>query len=172
MRYQETMNMKGIWTFYITKGAPLTPEELTILRTGGSIGRPVQTIHYHNLIPTVCRQQIAKALSGGIATVTEIKITHQELGTSTQAPANSDTGLITPTGSTRKIVSSMAYSSNQLNLTSFWAAGEATGTWREFGLFINGTATSNSGTLFNRISINITVAAGNAMTIDGTVTIT
>lgn len=114
---------------------------------------------------------MAKAITGGIATVTEIKITHQELGTGTTTPANGDTGLQTPSAGTRKTISSMAYSSNQMNFTSFWAATEATGTWREFALFINGTGTSNSGTLFNHVAINITVGASDALTIDGTVTV-
>lgn len=169
--FKEKIKMKGVWTFYVTEGTPLTQEELAVLRTGGAIGRAVRVYRYHNLIPTVSRQQIAKALTGNITAVTEIKITHQELGTSTQAPANGDTGLITPTASTRKTITSMAFTTNQMNLTSFWAAGEATGTWREFGLFVNGTATSNSGVLFNRVAINITVAATDALTLDGTVTI-
>jgi urate oxidase len=151
---KEELKMVGIWNFKIKNQD--TGEERVFV--------------YKNLIPTVSRQQIAKALSGNIAGVTEIKITHQEMGTSTQAPANGDTGLITPTASTRKTISSLAYSSNQLSVTAFWAAGEATGTWREFGCFVNGTATSNSGVLFNRVSINITVASNESLTVDGTVT--
>ncbi len=170
--YEDTMKMVGIWDFYLTEGTPLTPRELERIKAGREIGRPYRRVRYKNLIPTVSRQQVAKAITGNITTTTEIKITHQELGTSTQAPANGDTGLITPTASTRKTITSMAFLSNQMNLTSFWAAAEATGTWREFGLFINGTATSNSGVLFNRVAINIVVAAVDALTVDGTVTIT
>lgn len=164
--------MTGIWTFYITPdGVPLSMAELATLRRGEKIGRDVRAITYKNIIPTVARQQIAKALTGNISAVTEIKITHQELGTGTNAPANGDTGLQTPSAGTRKTITSMAYSSNQLNLTAFWAATEATGTWREFGSFVNGTGTSNSGVLFNRVAINITVGASDALTVDGTVTI-
>lgn len=164
--------MMGIWSFYLTKGTPLTPEELAIIKSGGRIGREYQKIVYKNIIPTVSRQQIAKALAGSITLAAEIKVNFQELGTGTNAPANGDTGLQTPTGSTRKALSSAGFSANQLNLTSFWAVGEATGTWREFGSFINGTSTSNSGVLFNRVGINITVTGADALTIDGTITIT
>lgn len=136
------------------------------------LGKKCKVYRYENLIPTVARQQIAKALSANITAVAEIKITHQELGTSTQAPANGDTGLILPTASTRKVISSLAFSTNKVTVTAFWAAGEATGTWREFGTFINGTATSNSGVLFNRIGINVTVSSSQSLTIDGEVTIT
>ncbi len=163
--------MIGIWTFYITKGTPLTLAELASIKAGESIRRPYRSVTYKNIIPTVARQQVAKALTGNIASTTEIKITHQELGTGTNTPANADTGLQTPTGSTRKSVSSTAYSANQINITAFWAATEATGTWREFASFINGTGTSNSGVLFNRVAINITVGSADAITLDGTVTV-
>lgn len=170
--FLENMAMKGIWTFYLTPdGIPLSLAELALIKAGGTIGRAFHAITYHNLVPTVSRQQICKAVTGGIATVTEIKITHSELGTGVTAPANGDTGLQTPTAATRKTISSMAFSSNQMNFTSFWAATEATGTWREFALFLNGTGTSNSGTIFNRVAINITVGASDALTIDGTVTV-
>jgi urate oxidase len=184
--FKEALGIKGNrWSFYNAKGANLNERELEIARKipfwlpdsfkGGVlsalIGREVGVFSTHNLVPTVGRQQIAKAISANISTVTEIKITHQELGTSTQAPANGDTGLITPTASTRKVISSLSFSTNKITITAFWAAGEATGTWREFGTFINGTATSNSGVLFNRVAINVTVTASNSLTIDGEVTI-
>lgn len=127
---------------------------------------------YHNIIPTVAREAIAKALSAGIAGVAEIAINYQELGTGTTAPANGDTGLETPAGgTTRKVISSCAYSANKLEITCFWSAGEATGTWKEMATFINGTGTTNSGTLFNRIALDTTVGASNALTVDGEITI-
>ena len=174
------------YRFYVTPLTPCTENEIRKLKKipfllpawisnilgRALIGRQVRMYKYHNIIPTVSRQQIGKALSGNIASVNEIKITHQELGTGTNSPSNADTGLQTPTGATRKSVSSLAYSLNQINISSFWAAGEATGTWREYAVFINGSGTSNSGVIFNRIAINITVAGGDALTLDGTVTIT
>lgn len=180
--YKENTGMKGEWDFLLSSNETQARMR-EILETAGReayyafvnagvASGLIRRVHYSNIIPTVSRQQMCKALTGNIAAVTEIKVTHQELGTSTTAPANGDTGLITPTGSTRKTISSSAYSSNQANFTSFWAATEATGTWREFALFMNGTGTSNSGTIFNRVAINITVGASDALTIDGTVTIT
>ncbi len=170
--YNEQFKMTGIWDFYLTEGTPLTLKELAAIKSGGEISREYRKITYKNIIPTVSRQQIAKALAGSITLAAEIKVNFQELGTGTNAPANGDTGLQTATGSTRKALSSAGFSANQLNLTSFWAVGEATGTWREFGSFINGTSTSNSGVLFNRVAINITVTGADALTIDGTITLT
>jgi hypothetical protein len=168
------------YRFHITAdGKPLSPRELSALRTVpwslpdgiagkiGSrlIGREIRTIRYANIIPTVSRQQMAKALTGNISNVDEIKITHQQLGTGTSTPANSDTALQTPNVGTKKMVSSLAYSTNSITATAFWDQGEATGTWREFGLFLN------TSVLFNRISINVTVAGSEALTVDGEIVI-
>jgi hypothetical protein len=177
-----SVKMSGEWDFIIT-----TPEKQAELRkaqeTGGRASflravaqgeadGTVRKQHYKNLIPTVSRAQMTKALCGEIASKNEIQISHAELGTSTVPPSNSDTGLIAPAAATRKGIGSMASNSNEANFTAYWSPTEATGTWREFALFINGTGSSNSGTLFNRVSINITVGASDALTIDGTVTIT
>src|SRR3972149_6137505 len=102
---------------------------------------------YENIIPTVARQQLAKILSANTTTLAEGRIQFQELGTGTTAPANSYTGLETPSGATRKPISSASFLSNVLNVFAFWAAGEATGTWFEFATFINGTIASNSGVI-------------------------
>lgn len=172
MEYNENAGMVGEWDFYIAEGDPITKAEIGLIRQGISIGRNYRIHHVKNIIPTVSRQQICKALGGFITSEADIKISHQELGTGTTAPANGDTGLETPTGATRAAISSLGYASNQLNLTAFWAAAGATGTWREFGSFMNGTMVSNSGVLFNRVAINITIAVSESLTIDGTITIT
>ena len=145
------------------------PQWLTSLIVKAMIGRDCNVYKYHNIVPTVARAQVAKALTANIASVNEVKITHQELGTGTNTPANTDTGLQTPSSGTRKVISSLAYSNNVIALTCFWSAGEATGTWKECATFIDG----NSGNiLFNRIALDVTVSASNALTIDGTVTLT
>ena len=180
--YEEKSGMKGEWDFLLSSQSVQREMQRVLNAFGRSaylafVERGVQAglirkVHYSNIIPTVSRQQMCKALTNNIASVAEIAINYQELGTGTTTPANGDTGLQTPSAGTRKSISSSAYSSNQANFTSFWAATEATGTWREFALFINGTGTSNSGTIFNHVAINITVGASDALTIDGTVTIT
>lgn len=179
--FTENFKMKGEWDFLLSS-TETQAKMREILDTAGRAAYQafidagvasglIRKVHYSNIIPTVARQQVAKAVTGNIATTTEIKVTHQELGTGTTTPANGDTGLQTPSAGTRKTISSMAYSANQMNFTSFWAATEATGTWREFCLFMNGSGTSNSGTVLNRVAINITVGASDALTIDGTITV-
>jgi len=153
-RFKENLTLKGIW-------------KITVRDKAGNI---VSQKTIHNIIPTISRQQVAKALANELSTLPEIVINFQELGTGTTAPTNSDTGLETPEPSTRKILTSSASQLNQLNLTAFWAAGEATGTHEEFSLFMNGTASSNSGILFNRVLLSgVVVGASNSLTLDGTV---
>lgn len=182
LQYRESMKMKGErWDFWlIERAVPLMKEEIATIKelirngvfNGYWKGHKVTCDTYSNIIPTISRTQILKALANQLAGISDIVINYQELGTGTNTPSNSDTGLQTPAGgTTRKLISSMAVSGIQMNVTSFWAAGEATGTWREFATFIKGTATSNSGTIFNRAAINITISSIQSLTLDGTVTL-
>ena len=169
------------YRFYVTARVNLTKKEIAQLKRipmfvpdriaewigERMIGRYVRMYRTHNIVPTVSRTAMAAALAGQFSDIAEIEINYQELGTGTTPPANNDSELETPEPTTRKLVSSISQSLNIISITSFWAATEATGTWREFSLFMNGTASSNSGTLFNRVSMNITVASTEAMTLDG-----
>ena len=164
---------RGTWDFYITNGKkPLTKAEVDEIKAGRKIKRAYRRVRFHNLIVDVGLTQLAKILAHIPVALEETYITHQELGTSTAAPAAGNTGLTTPDAATRKAVSSLGWETKKLNITSFWAAGEATGTWREMATFINGTGTSNSGTCFNRAAINVTITAGQSLTVDGTVDFT
>lgn len=179
--YKNEASTKGEWDILVSSGE--TQREMQrILDTegrqayrafieGGIARGDIAHVHRRNVVTTLGRGQLTKALTGMIASDAEVQVSHQELGTGTNTPAVGDTGLQTPTGATRKSISSMAASGVEANFTSFWAVGEATGTWREYALFINGTGTSNSGTILNRVAINVTVGAGDALTIDGTITI-
>lgn len=156
-QFNEGMKVVGIWKFTIRDAKT------------GEIKR-IQT--YKNIIPTVSRTQMTKALAADLSAIADIEINFHELGTGATAPANGDTGLETPDASTRGIISSTASSANQLNIVAFFSAGIAVGTFLEFGTFMNGTGTSNSGTLFNRVAISVTVSAVETLTVDGTITFT
>jgi len=123
---------------------------------------------YCNLIPTVGRAQIAKALEGGIASVNEIKINYTSLGTGVTAPQNSDTQL--ETESYRKGIASATHANNVLYCTAFYTAVETTGAFKEAGLHINGTGAPNSGVLFSRVAIDITKSNLDTLTVDYTIT--
>lgn len=165
-RYKEGVTYHTDWYFFVHEGAELTASEKKSVLSGSDIGRECTVYKHHNIIPTIARQTMLETLAGIPVSLAETTISHQELGTGTTAPANTDTDLETPSVGTKKALSSISVSSNVLNITSFWAAGEATGTWREFGTFINSTV------LFNRVAINIAISAAQSLTIDGTITLT
>jgi len=146
--------MVGIWRFTIRDAVT------------GRIKR-VQT--YRNLLPTVGRAAIANHLTSATPSPAALRINKTALGTGVTAPANGDTQLQTETF--RKDTASATNSNNVGFVTAFYTAPEVSGTFREAGLFINGTATVNSGTLFSRVAINITKTASETLTIDYTLTI-
>lgn len=122
-----------------------------------------------NLIPTCARTAIAQHLSNASPTPSTLRINYSALGTGTTAPANGDTTL--ETESYRKLISSETNADNIAYFTAFYTAVECNGTYREAGLFINGTGTIDTGTLFSRVAINITKTVSETLTIDYTVTI-
>lgn len=123
----------------------------------------------HNLCPTVGRTAIAQHLSNSSPTPSSLLVNYSAVGTGSTAAANGDTTLQTETA--RTVVASRTNSSNIAYITGFYGATDVSGTLRECALFINGTATANSGTLFSRVIINITKALTETLTLDWTITI-
>jgi len=79
-----------------------------------------------------------------------LNITYGDIGTGTNTPAVSDTTLQTPTVRVAKANGSV--SSNILSLFFFFSdAVLANGTYREFGSFVDGSATVSTGKIFNRV---------------------
>ena len=74
---------------------------------------------------------------------------HLALGTGTTAPAATDIKLVTE--GLRKAVSAKTRQANMARLRTFFLPSEANATWYEFGIFLAGTATKDSGTMLNRI---------------------
>ena len=153
-KLSENTSLKGIWRF-----------TLEDIHTGIK-----RIFEYYNLIPTVGRTVLANNLTNSVPTVTPIRITFTALGTGATAPANGDTQLETETF--RKATASSTNSNNVAYATAFYTAPEVSGTFAEAGLFIGGSITPNSGTLFSRVAISITKSLTETLTIDYTVTIT
>lgn len=151
----EKIGIKGHWKFTIRDA---------------KTGKIKRVQEYENLIPTVGRAQLAKALEAALAAIGEIEINFTSLGTGTTAPSNGDTTLETETF--RKAVASLTSASNVLFVTAFYTAPEVTGTFREAGVHINGTGAVDSGILFSRVAINVTKSVSETLTIDYTITIT
>jgi hypothetical protein len=99
----------------------------------------------HNLIATVGRQALAKRL-GNDTTYTGI-INYGALGSSSTAAANADTQLGTEVF--RKTTASTSNTTNQAFIDFFYSKADTNGTYQEFGTFIDGTGSANSGQLFS-----------------------
>lgn len=103
----------------------------------------------HNIITTIGRTQIAKALSAQRATVPVIN--YGALGTVvTPTPTNASTQLGTEVF--RKVPASQSYAANICYVDFFYAAADCNGTYTEFGNFIDGAAGANTGSLFSYIA--------------------
>ncbi len=121
-----------------------------------------------NLITNAGKNYILKRMVAD-QTPAGLRFTHCALGTGTTAPTVADTQL-----QTEIYRNNMASGSENTNVgfwTAFYTATETAGTYREFGIFINGTSTANSGTLFSRVAINITKTNTESLTIDYTLTL-
>lgn len=123
--------------------------------------------HAYNLIPTVGKTAFAAQISGDNTTDIGDNL-YIALGSNVTTPAITDTQLGTEV--VRKLQQSTTYSGAVAYVSTFFAAWEATGTHREFGLFWNGTTSTasgsaNSGILFSHVAVNITVSATETLTV-------
>lgn len=112
-------------------------------------------------------QHLGDYLNSGLRSNYPLAITYAELGTSATTPTNSDTQL--GSASDRKSTDLATVTGNVVTLSFFWADGDlADGTYNEFGTFTGGTATLNSGQLFNHalFSPSYEKAAGEDTTIE------
>ena len=132
-------------------------------------GKVKRVKHFHSILPTVGRALVAAHLGTNSPSPASLLVNYSAVGTGTNAPANGDTTLQTETA--RTVIASRTSSSNVAYITGFYGATDVSGTLKEAGLFIGATATSNSGTLFSRVAINVTKSSTETLTLDWTITI-
>lgn len=129
----------------------------------------IQQVTKKNLTTTVGRAYIAKLLCN-TAVGTNKYVNYFAIGTDTTPAAVGDTTLGTETF--RKAVTSALDSSNTANIATFIGASEANFNWEEWGHFIDGTASADSGTMLSHlIDSSINKAAPNTVTVDSVYTI-
>lgn len=135
-------------------------------------GNLKQKVTQRNLIPNVAKAAFAKQMAGTNSQQIGQNL-YIALGTSSIAPSSSDTILATEV--VRKIVGLPLDSGATATLKAFFNQTEATGTFREFGLFGNGgasvaSATVNTGVLFSHVPTNVSVGATETLTVTITYT--
>jgi len=105
-----------------------------------------------NITTTVGRSVLAQRL-GGDNTYTA-NVNYTALGSDNTAPNVADATLGTEVY--RKALSSGTDANNIAYLETFYTATEDTGTYEEYGMFIDGGAGADTGQLFNRFTQTIT----------------
>lgn len=150
MEIKENVELVGVWNAVVKNAA----------------GEVVSNHTFKNLIPTVGRTAMAAQHADNYTNA--MKVTYLAVGSSTTAPANGDTTLGTETA--RKILGSNTSAANESSVAVFFAAGEATGTHREFGAFGDGSATTasgsaDSGIMYSHTAANVIVGASETLTL-------
>lgn len=148
------LKLKGVYTFTLRNAI-----------TGEIEGKHI----YENLVPATALALIA-SLIGQSSSANAGKVTHCALGSGTTAPASGNTTLETEVY--RNAIASLNSVGAVVYATGFFSAPETSGTYREAGIFIDGTGTANSGTLLSRVAINITKTTSQTLTLDWTLTLT
>jgi len=102
---------------------------------------------FRNLVVSVGRQCFTGRLIGE-TTYTGI-INYGALGTSSTAVLDAQTTLVAEVK--RKAVASRTRAVNSATVRFFYSKSDTSGTYQEFGTFIDGTSTINTGQMFNRV---------------------
>lgn len=186
MKTKETLKLKGIYK--ITKARIETAEQWILhnkIKDAIACGKEyislvrklnqmckTEIFEFHNIIPLCGRKLLANNLTNS-SPDNDPKINYTALGTSDTAVANADTTLGTETY--RKATASATNADNVGYVTAFYTAAETSGTFKEAGLFCDGTGAADSGVLFSRVLLNggtgITKSATESLTIDTTLTL-
>jgi hypothetical protein len=143
--------------------------EVTATIRDAETGEVKRVYKYYNTVVTAGRAVLANQITSTSPSPASPRVNKVALGSNTGAPAAGDTKLGTETY--RNSVASAANANNIAYLTGFFNATETSGTYKEAGLFINGGAGADSGTLFSHVAINITKAVTETLTLDWTITI-
>ena len=148
------MGLMGIWKFTIRDA---------------KTGRIKRIYEYRNLVPIVGRAAIADHLTASSPSPASLKVNKVALGTGVTAPANANT--ILETEVYRNNIASATKDNHVAYLSGYFSHTETTGTYKEAGLFINGGAGADTGTLISRVAIDITKSGTETLSVDWTLTI-
>lgn len=136
----------------------------TLLDLNGNV---VEVKEYHNVVTSAFKNALA-GLMNNEAPFTGI-VNYGAIGTGTASPSSSDTVLDTELA--RTTVYERSRSSNVVSLQFYFDPTQGNGTLKEFGAFVDGTSTVDTGTLFDRVAIDVVKTSLNSLLIELTITI-
>lgn len=130
-------------------------------------GNLIEKKEYDNLVVNVAKNGFAAILNdeSGFTGI----INYGAIGTSTASPALTDTTLTAEIA--RAVVESNSRANNVATITFYFDPTTGNGTLKEFGAFIDGTASANTGTLFDRVNIDVVKTSLNSLRITLIITV-
>ncbi len=132
-------------------------------------GRLIEKKVQHNLVCNVTKNGFAGILNGesGFTGI----INYGAVGTGTNSPASSDTTLQTEIARTIVEAGSNFRASNVTTMSFYFDPTVGNGNIKEFGAFIDGTATVDTGFLFDRVNLDVTKTSLNSLRVTLQVTV-
>lgn len=132
-------------------------------------GNIVEVKEYDNIVVNAFKNATA-ALLGNESGAFSGVINYGAVGTSSSSPAVTDTQLGTEIA--RAVVyGTPSRTANVVTIEFYFGPTEANGTLTEFGAFVDGTSTVNTGTMFDRVNISVTKTSLNSLIIALTITV-
>ena len=123
----------------------------------------------HNLVPSVLRNALATLISG-TAVLPTFHAEYLALGSGSTAAANSDTQLGTETA--RAAFTDRSAALNIAYLDCFFPTATVGGnSYNEVGIFVDGSASANTGYLLSRVLTTLTLGANQTLTVNASITI-
>lgn len=126
----------------------------------------VEELVIENITTTVGRSVLAQRL-GGDTTYTGI-VNYTALGDDNTAAVVGDATLGNETY--RKAISSGTDAANIAYLETFFTASETSGTFEEYGMFIDGTGSADTGQLFNRFTSTVVKSLTETLNVQSIIT--
>jgi len=128
-------------------------------------GNIVSQVEKENLVVNVGKNGFAKLMNGESGFTGNLITAYLAVGTGANAPAPGDTTLQTELARTTIVVGSNSRNNAEVQMDFYFSPTEANGDIKEVGVFVDGTAAANSGTLFDRTLLDVTKLATNSLTI-------
>jgi len=130
-------------------------------------GNVLQEEVIDNLVVSAAKNAFASILNNE-GTSTGI-INYGAVGTGANSPTLGDTTLQAEIE--RVTIDSQSRAGNVTTISFAYSPTQAIGTLKEFGAFIDGTAAVDTGTLFDRVNIDVVKTANNTLTIELQITV-
>jgi hypothetical protein len=152
MKLKEAISLKGHYKF-----------TLTDIYTG-----EVEVFEYDNVVTKDAWIMVANNFADATP-ANSMLFNKAVLGTGTNPPDEDDHQLQTEVY--RNDLASKSNVENMAYATAYFNATEVTGTFREAGIVVDGTASANTGVLVSRVAINITKTNTQTLTLEWALTI-